>query len=73
MQSGTDNPDLQIVEPVDEALHVSTAIDGAVLRTEHVDVQLRYAFAPAALGFVGAHPAAMEALGMADVLVEILR
>ena len=64
--------DFQGREPVDEALHVRPLVDGAVLRHQHVDLQPGDPLAPVALGPVGAHPALVEALGVADVAGEIL-
>lgn len=62
---------LQLVEPVDEAHHVSPLVDGAVLGAEEVDFHPGDPLAPVPLGLIGAHPAAVEALRVADMGVEI--
>ena len=42
------------------------------MRFVNLDLQPRDPLAPVALGPVGAHPALVEALGVADVAIEVL-
>lgn len=67
-----DGADIQLREPVDEAAYLGATIDGAVLRTEHVDIQVRDTGTPVPLGSFRTHPAAVKCLGMNDVAIEIL-
>ena len=67
-----DGADIQLREPVDEAAYLGATIDGAVLRTEHVDIQVCDTGTPVPLGSFRTHPAAVKCLGMNDVAIEIL-
>ena len=62
---------LELGEPIDEALDVGAAVDRAMLRTQELDVELGCATAPSIPSVARAHPTLVKTTRELDVPVEV--